>query len=334
MMKRLIAVLLTLCFALGLSLAGAESDEPLRVVALKGPTAMGMVKLMSEEDPAWQFDIQSDITMVTPLVAKGEVDIAAVPANVAAVLYNNPDVDVQVLCVNTLGVLYIVENGDTVHSVADLAGRTLYASGAGATPEYALNYILSAAGVEDAQIEWKSEHTECLAALLNDENGIAMLPQPFVTTAMMKNEGLRVALSLTDEWNALQAEAEAPSTMVTGVLIVRRAYAEAHPDKVNAFINSHFNHFGKVVGCHHDIDADDTRRKRTCELYFIPQFVMAHAGCRNEADTAFIGNCCRQTGCGQANRHTALLNGNAGDFIAYFQLWKFQCYSSNQAYLP
>ena len=84
----------------------------------------------------------------------------------------------------------------------------------------------------------------------------------------------------------------------------------------------------------HDIDADDTRRKRTCEPDFIPQFVMAHTRCRNEADTAFIGNCCRQTGCGQANRHTALLNGNAGDFIAYFQLWKFQCYSSNQAYLP
>ncbi len=239
-MKRFLSLATALCLLLGLcSFAAAEGDEPLRVVALKGPTAMGMVKLMSEEDPAYAFEIVSDITMVTPMVARGEVDIAAVPANVAAVLYNNPDVDVQVLCVNTLGVLYIVENGDTVHSVEDLKGRTIYASGAGATPEYALNYILSANGIEDVNVEWKSEHTECLSALLADENGIAMLPQPFVTTALMKNENLRVALSLTDEWNALQAGSETPSAMVTGVLIVRHAYAEAHPDKVNAFMDAY-----------------------------------------------------------------------------------------------
>ena len=235
-MKRILSLLLILCMILTASAALADG-EALRVVALKGPTAMGMVRLMSEEDPDYSFEIVSDISMVTPLVARGAADIAAVPANVAAVLYNNPDVDVKVLCVNTLGVLYIVENGDTVHGVADLAGRTVYASGAGATPEYALNYILTANDVRDVQIEWKSEHTECLAALLNDEHGIALLPQPFVTTALMRNSGLRVALSLTDCWNDLQAEAEAPSMMITGVLIVRAAYAEAHPDDVNAFLD-------------------------------------------------------------------------------------------------
>ena len=235
-MKHVLSILLAISLLLSLGFASAAEDT-LRVVALKGPTAMGMVELMNENDPAYSFEIVSDITMVTPMIAQGTVDIAAVPANVAAVLYNNPDVDVKVLCVNTLGVLYIVENGDTVHSVADLAGRTIYASGAGATPEYALNYILSAAGVEDAQIEWKSEHTECLAALLNDGNGIAMLPQPFATTALMKNENLRVALSLTEEWDALQAEADEPSMLITGVLIVRAEYAQAHPDAVNAFMD-------------------------------------------------------------------------------------------------
>ena len=236
-MKRFAALLLTLALLLGLGMARADEDA-LRVVAMKGPTGMGMVKLMSEEDPAYTFEIASDITLVTPMIVKGEVDIAAVPANIAAVLYNNPDVDVQVLCVNTLGVLYIVENGDTVHSAADLAGRTVFASGAGATPEYALNYILSAAGV-DAQIEWKSEHTECLAALLNTENGLAMLPQPFVTTALMKNPDLRVALSLTEAWDALQEGEENPSMMVTGVLVVRKDYADAHPDRVNAFMDKY-----------------------------------------------------------------------------------------------
>ncbi len=239
MIKRLVSLLAALCLCLTLVPASAEEEAPLRAVGLKGPTGIGMVKMMRDADPAFSFEIVSDITLVTPMVAKGEADIAAVPANVAAVLYNNPDVDVQVLCVNTLGVLYIVENGDTVHSAADLAGRTLFASGAGASPEYALNYILSANGIDDVQVEWKSEHAECLAALLAYPDGIAMLPQPFVTTALMKNEGLRVALSLTDEWNALQADAEDPSMMVTGVLIVRRAYAEAHPDRVAAFMDAY-----------------------------------------------------------------------------------------------
>ena len=236
-MKRIITLLLILALLLGLGLARADEDV-LRVVAMKGPTGMGMVKLMSEEDPAYTFEIASDITLVTPMIVKGEVDIAAVPANIAAVLYNNPDVDVQVLCVNTLGVLYIVENGDTIHSAADLAGRTIYASGAGATPEYALNYILASAGV-DADIEWKSEHTECLAALLNSENGLAMLPQPFVTTALMKNPDLRVALSLTEAWDALQEGSENPSMMVTGVLVVRKEYADAHPEEVKAFMEQY-----------------------------------------------------------------------------------------------
>ena len=236
MMKRMLSMLLALCLALGLGAALAD-DPAVRVVGLKGPTAMGMVQMMAGEDPAYSFEIVSDITMVTPMVARGEVDIAAVPANIAAVLYNNPDVDVQVLCVNTLGVLYIVERGDTIRSAADLAGRTIYASGAGATPEFALNYILAGNGITDVQIEWKSEHAECLAALLGDENGIAMLPQPFVTTAMMRDEDLRVALSLSDLWDVLQAGAEDPSMLITGVLIVRTAFAQEHPDLVNEFMD-------------------------------------------------------------------------------------------------
>jgi len=230
--------------------AGTEaeiSDAAIRVSAMKGPTAMGMVRLMADTD-AGESDLDCSFTLVgavdevPPMLVKGEIDLAAIPANLASVLYNNTDGGVEVLAVNTLGVLYIVENGENVSSVADLAGRTLYASGKGATPEYALNYILRENGLDpetDLTIEWKSEHAECLAALLADEDGIAMLPQPFVTTAQMKNESIRVALDLTAEWDALQEGSESPSGLITGVLVARTAFAEEHPDEVNAFLDAY-----------------------------------------------------------------------------------------------
>ena len=243
-MKKLIAILLTaalLCTGAFAAMA-EEGETPVRVVALKGPTAMGMVKMMDDNDGSCEFTIAAAIDEVTPLIAQSKTDIAAVPANLAAVLYQKLNGEVQVLAVNTLGVLYIVENGDTVHSVEDLRGRTIYASGKGATPEYALQYILSGNGLDpekDVAIEWKSEHTECLNALLNDEQGIALLPQPFVTTAMTKAEGLRVAIDLNDAWDALQKDSENPSALLTGVVVVRRAFAQEHPEQVNAFLDAY-----------------------------------------------------------------------------------------------
>ena len=223
-------------------------ETAVNVMALKGPTAMGMVQLMdnAEAGPvngnSYTFTIAASADEVTPKLVQGEADIAAVPANLASVLYNNTEGQVQVLAINTLGVLYIVENGDSVQTVSDLAGKTIYASGKGSTPEYALNYILSENGIDpeaDVTIEWKSEHSECVAALASDEDGIAMLPQPFVTTAQTQNENLRIALDLNEEWDALQADAETPSALLTGVVVVRTAFAEEHPEAVNAFLDSY-----------------------------------------------------------------------------------------------
>ena len=247
-MKKTLSILLALALALGLCAAGSADAPVLRVTAMKGPTGMGMVQLMQRcaegdlQDRGWSFDIKGAIDEVTPLLVKGEVDIAAVPANLASVLWNNTQGEVQALAINTLGVLYIVENGDTVHSVADLKGRTLYASGQGATPEYALNYILTGNGLDpssDLNIEWKSEHAECLAALTASGDGIALLPQPFVTTAQMQVEGIRVAIDLNEAWDSLQADREDASALITGVLVVRTAYALEHPDVVAAFMDAY-----------------------------------------------------------------------------------------------
>lgn len=226
---------------------GAENEAvDIKIMALKGPTAMGMVSFMNQaeageiDDNRYEFTIAAAIDEVTPKLVQGEADIAAVPANMASVLYNNTDGGIQVLAVNTLGVLYIVESGDTITSVEDLRGKTIYASGKGATPEYALNYILSGNGIDpnsDVTIEWKSEHAECLAALMAEENAVAMLPQPFVTTAQTKSENVRVALDLTKEWDKLQEGNEAPSALLTGVVVVRSEFAKENPAAVSAFLD-------------------------------------------------------------------------------------------------
>lgn len=219
-----------------------ETTKPdkVRVVALKGPTAMGMTKMMSDRESVnaenYEFEILAAPDEITPKIAQGSVDIACVPANLGAVLFGKTEGKVQAAAVNTLGVLYICENGDTVKTIKDLKGKTIYSAGKGSTPEYALNFIIKSSGLEnDVTIEWKSEHAECLAALLANENSVAMLPQPFVTTAQTKNESVRVALDLNDEWDNLGVD----SSLLTGIVIVRSEFAQQYPDTVKSFLEEY-----------------------------------------------------------------------------------------------
>ena len=220
----------------------AEAASPVRVGALKGPTAMGMVEMMQDKADTYDFTLAAAPDEIVPLLVKGDLDIAAVPANLASVLYNNTEGKVRVLAINTLGVLYIVERGETISSIADLKGRTLVSAGKGSTPEYALNYILRGNGLDpetDLTIEYKSEHSECLAALLQDDTLVAMLPQPFATVAMSKADDLRPALDLTEAWDQLQADAETPSTLITGVAVARADFIEQNPEAVARFMEDY-----------------------------------------------------------------------------------------------
>lgn len=238
----------------------AAEPVAVRAAALKGPTAMGLVKFMSEvdagnlKDEDYSFRIVASADEVAPLISKSEVDIAAVPANLASVLYNKTSGAVRVIAVNTLGVLYICELGDTVSTVADLRGKTIFSAGKGATPEYALEYVLRANGLDpatDVTIEWKSEHAECVAALAQDATAIAMLPQPFVTTAQAKNDQIRVALDLNQEW-AAACEAEGrDGKLITGVAVVRSEFADAHPEAVDAFLG-HYRESVEFVNANTD----------------------------------------------------------------------------------
>ena len=186
--------------------APLSATEPLRIAGLKGPTTMGLVNLLSMEadgTAAMDYDLQlyGAADEIVPLLMKGELDMAAIPANLAATLYQKTEGGIQAVAVNTLGVLYVVEKGgDTIQSMADLAGRTILSTGKGTTPEYVLRYLLNANGIDpdkDVTIEYYSEATEVTAQMANTEDAIAVLPQPYVTAAGLQDDTLRVALDLT-----------------------------------------------------------------------------------------------------------------------------------------
>ena len=213
--------------------APATSEAPapegieLNVYSLKGPTSMGLVSLLQDSENGKTFNTYHPTMCtaadeVTAALVSGKADIALLPANAAAALFNK-----------ALGVLYVVESGEAVQSVADLAGKTVYMTGKGTVPEYSLRYLLAANGIEEqVTLEFKSEPQEVVAVLNEDVSSIGLLPQPFVTAALIQNENLRIALSLTDEWKKVAED----STFITGVTVVRNEVLQAHPEQIDAFL--------------------------------------------------------------------------------------------------
>lgn len=211
------------------------------VAALKGPTAIGMVELMERAEAGdtandYNFTVAGTADEITKDIIKGNIQIAAVPCNLASVLYNRTEGQLQVAAINTVSVLYILETGEGINSVEDLKGRTVYSTGKSTTPEYTLNYILSAAGLDpekDVTVEYKSEAAEVAAVLAESDSAVAMLPQPYVTVAMTQNEKLRIALDVAEEWERYSDDG---SSVVTGVVLVNKQYAKEHKEAVNAFL--------------------------------------------------------------------------------------------------
>ena len=245
MMKKLTSLLLSAALLVGMLACGAsaKTNTAVRVAGLKGPTTMGLVNLLAMEQngtASQNYDLQlyGAADEVVPKLIKGEVDIAAIPANLAATLYQKTNGGIQVMAVNTLGVLYVVEKGDTVHSFADLKGRTILSTGKGTTPEYVLRYLLRKNGIDpdkDVKIEYYSEASEVTAQMAaTKKDAIAVLPQPYVTAAQMKDSSLRVVLDLTREWNKV-----CDTQLITGVTVVRTAYAEEHPEEVINFLKDY-----------------------------------------------------------------------------------------------
>lgn len=215
-----------------------------RVASLKGPTSLGLLFLMDKANKGetantYEFRMATGADEILPLVVKGDLDIALVPANVASILYHKTQGGVEVIDINTLGVLYMVSGEDGLADLTDLKGKTIYLTGKGTTPDYVLQYLLNANGmsVDDVTLEYKSEATEVASVLAEDPAAIGLLPQPFVTAACMQNDALKVIFDLNEEWNKVQGASG--SSMVTGVTVVRKEFLEENEEAVKAFMEEH-----------------------------------------------------------------------------------------------
>ena len=239
-MKKFLSLILAAGLLLTLTSAFAQDNDKVRVAGLIGPTGMSLAPMMAQNEGVYAFTLAAAPEQLVGEIVAGNVDIAAVPTNLAAVLYNRTKGAVQMLAVNTLGVLYVLEKGDTVHTAADLSGKTIVTAGQGAVPEYVLNYILDKNGITDATVEYKSEHNEVNSLAASGMADLVMLPQPMATALLLKDAGFRVALDITEQF-ALAAEKDGkPGTVLSmGALVVQASFAQQHPDKVAAFLEEY-----------------------------------------------------------------------------------------------
>lgn len=233
----LIGVLLTGCGA-------AEDKTAVRVGGLKGPTTIGLLSLQEKAESGaakqdYEFQMMTAADELTPLLVKGELDIALLPANMASVLYQKTGGQISVIDINTLGVLYMVSGDSAIESAADLEGRTIYLTGKGTTPDYVLRYIMKENGLDetDYSLEYKSEAAEVAAVLTENPDAVGLLPQPFVTSVCAQKEGLNVVLDMNEQWASLQGEDG--SRLVTGVTVVRNEFLKEHEKAVKSFLSEH-----------------------------------------------------------------------------------------------
>ncbi len=250
-MKRILCLVMVLALCLSFAACGTKKDANLApesavvpsVYAIKGPTAVGLVNMMEEEADDYKFQIVGSPDEIVGKITTKEVDIAAVPTNLAASLYKKTNGGVQLLACNTFGVLSIIENGNTVKSVADLKGKTILSTGQGANPEYILKFILTKNGIDpekDVTLQFVDDNDTLTAQLLASKVGtIAMVPQPAATAVLVqakqKNIALNTVLDVNAEWNKVSAQ----GPLIMGCMVVRTEFAKAYPAAVAEFLDDY-----------------------------------------------------------------------------------------------
>lgn len=258
--KKWILIMSTVLLLLSAAGCGVQKKQPeevreevqVRIGALKGPTTMGLLFMMQEEEQKtesrYTFQMAVGADELMPLMVKGELDIALLPSNAAAILYQKTEGKVSVIDINTMSVLWLISQDEEMHSMEDLAGRTVYLPGKGTGPDCVLQYLLTEEGFGhgEVKLEYCSEASEVVAMLAQKEKAAGFLPQPFVTAALMQNEAFRLVCSAQDEWMKVSENESGSEGPVTGVTVVRTEFLNEHPELVTEFLESHRDSAGKI----------------------------------------------------------------------------------------
>lgn len=282
-MKKYMALILSLLLMVT-ALAGCNRDEyeavDVNITAIAGPTGVGLVSLMEKQDADkagnnYTFNVVNAPDQAVAAIVNGTADIAAVPTNLASTLYKKTEGKVQVLALNTLGVLHILTNGEEVASVADLKGKTIYTSGQGANPEYILRYVLQYHGIDadkDVKLEFVADNDTLATVIANGTAKVAMVPEPKASAVLMQNENVKRVLNMTDEWAAVNKNG-VPLTM--GCVVARKDFVEQNPEAVRMFLNEYS---ASIAAVQSDVEAAAT----LCETYgIIPKAALAKAAIPN-----------------------------------------------------
>ncbi len=241
-MKKFLSLILcvVMLLAVGCKEEQTETTVEVKIGALMGPTGMGMSKLMDDGKNnktvnKYTFELFSAPTDISGPIINGELDIAAVSTNLAATLYNKTNGKVKLLALNTLGVLYILEKGNSVNSIKDLEGKKIYSSGQAATPQYALDYVLKQNNI-NCEVEYFPSHAELATQALAGNADIILIPEPQVSTIISKNPEFRIAVDFNAAWDEATNN-EAIFSM--GCLVVRSEFAEKNPEAVKKFLKEY-----------------------------------------------------------------------------------------------
>ena len=247
--------------------AAPENAEKaaVRLGLLKGPTGIGAAALLDKNAEgtsknAYEVTLAAEATDIVSGIAAGQLALAAVPTNAAATIYKKTEGGVQILALNTAGVLYILEKGETISSMADLKGKTIYSVGQGSNPEYVLNYLLAQNGLTvgtDVTVEFL-DSAELTTKAAAGEVDVCMLPVPAATTVLVKNSEMRSAINISEEWD----KCENGSILTMGCIIGRKEFIEANPDAVKAFLAEYEESINAVK-------ADPAAGGALCEKYEI-----------------------------------------------------------------
>lgn len=205
-------------------------ENKTKLAVFNGVTSLGVAKLVKDRGYAYESSLYTDLSEVENLIKNGGADMAAVPVESAARLFNETKGAVKIIAVNNLGVLHLVTGDESIKTLADLKDKTVYATGKGTAYEHIMNFIFEKNAISP-KVEYVATEAELVTLAIEGKADICIIPEPYATKVVFENTKMKRVIDLSDEWNKFS---EAP--LVQGVIVARTEYIEQNPEYIEQFL--------------------------------------------------------------------------------------------------